>query len=384
MSHRHRTVIVGAGISGLACARTLFDAGDEFVVISPGMGGRVLQSEDGALPLGAMYVRADYEHVTRFVNRGRRFRSHRTLRHDESGAYSGWDRRLFAHPLQVMRFLVLLRRFQHHYSAFRANSLAMSQADALAADGFLHRLYHQPATATVQENRFLDIARAYVEPGLRGTTFLPLDRLTGFTMLTGSLPAVSPTYEFTMRWDELMAGFAGNIIDGTVDEVVDAGCGYRVRATDGRIWYADNVVIATHPSDAQKLVAVRPLKEAVSVHMFEIDGRLRADWTRADLHLFARDQPDLAILQRPGRPVLLCSHQRYPDLRRYFTHSTVLEHHCWDPAFNISGDELVECELATNLYLIGDHNICGLEDAFITGVYAANRIIASAMTFAAT
>jgi hypothetical protein len=55
----------------------LFDAGHEFVVISPGIGGRVLQSEDGALPLGAMYVRADYEHVNRFVIRGRRFNARR-------------------------------------------------------------------------------------------------------------------------------------------------------------------------------------------------------------------------------------------------------------------------------------------------------------------
>ena len=56
---RRLSVIVGAGISGLACARTLFDAGEDFIIISRDVGGRVLQSADGAVPLGAFYVRAD-------------------------------------------------------------------------------------------------------------------------------------------------------------------------------------------------------------------------------------------------------------------------------------------------------------------------------------
>jgi hypothetical protein len=384
MSCSHRTVIVGAGIAGLACARTLFDAGSEIVVISPTIGGRILQSADGALPLGALYVRADYEHVNRFVVRGRRFRSRGTLRHDDAGAYGRWDRRLLAHPLQVVRFLALLRRFRRHCHRFRQNSVVMSQAEALAADQFLLGLYHQPATATVRDYQFEDIARAYVGPGLRGTTFLPLDRLTGFTMMMGSLPVISPTYEFRVRWDEIIAGFADDIVDATVGEVVDLGGGYRVEATDGRVWLADSVVIATSPSEAQRLVGLRSLKGPVSVHMFEIDGTMRPEWTRAAVHLFSDDQPELSILRRLGQPVLFCSYQRYPDFERYFTRWTVLEHRCWDPAFNIAGDELVECELAANLYLVGDHNICGLEDAFITGVHAANRIIATTMTFAPT
>jgi predicted NAD/FAD-dependent oxidoreductase len=67
--HDGHSVIVGAGISGLACARPLSDAGEHFTVVSPNIGGRIQQSADGAVPFGAFYVRADYEHVNRFVNR---------------------------------------------------------------------------------------------------------------------------------------------------------------------------------------------------------------------------------------------------------------------------------------------------------------------------
>ena len=99
------------------------------------------------------------------MNLGRRIRSRDTLRHDHTGAYTRWDHRLLAHPVQVWRFLILLQRFRRHVRRFKANSLTMSQSEAIA-----------------------DITRHYVSPGLHGTAFLPLDRLTGFTMLLGPLP----------------------------------------------------------------------------------------------------------------------------------------------------------------------------------------------------
>jgi hypothetical protein len=54
----------------------------------------------------------------------------------------------------------------------------------------------------------------------------------------------------------------------------------------------------------------------------------------------------------------------------------VVEHHHWNPAFHLEGDALLECEQGPGLYLVGDHNVCDLEDTYITGVYAANSILA--------
>jgi len=71
----------------------------------------------------------------------------------------------------------------------------------------------------------------------------------------------------------------------------------------------------------------------------------------------------------------MASRQRFPDFDRYFTNWRILDHRHWNPAFHLLGDDLLGCEQAPNLYLIGDHNIVGLEDAYLTGLYAANQII---------
>lgn len=381
MRARH-SVIVGAGISGLACARTLCDAGEDFTIISPNVGGRILQSADRAVPFGAFYVRGDYQHVNRFVNRGRRIRSQDTLRHDHTGAYTRCNRRLVAHPLQAGRFLVLLARFRRHYHRFEVNSLTMSQAEAIAADPFLDALYHQPALDTVRQHRFDDLARHYVAPGLHGTAFAPLERLTGFTMLLGSLPALEPIYEFTMRWDDLLAGFADRIIDGTVRSIHALDPGYRVETDDGLSRSADNVVIATGAAEAQRLIGLDRINDPVTVHMFEIAGQLRPGWSTAQLHLFSEHQPTFAILHRPDAPTLLCSQGPEPRLDDYFSTWSIVEHHVWEPAFHLVGDTLIESRQAPGLYVIGDHNVCGLEDAFLTGVFAANQIVGGLETSA--
>ncbi|MDH3296538.1 MAG: FAD-dependent oxidoreductase [Acidimicrobiia bacterium] len=371
---RADTIIVGAGIAGLGCARRLHESNRQFVVISSNIGGRILQSADGSVPLGAFYVRADYDHVNQFVTRGRRLRSRQTLRHDHLGAYTLWDRRLLAHPRQAARFLLLLTRFRRHYNHLKATCENVSQAEAIRADPFLDDLYHQPAATTVGNHGFPDIARHYLAPALHGTAFLPLSQLTGFTMLLGALPTIVATYEFTIQWDALLHGLYSNLITDTITTIDPTEDGYRIGTTSGQFWTARNVVVATDPAEAQRLLHLPQIKEPVRAHMFEITGDLRPPFNTAEVHLFADHETTLAIVAGPDQPVLLCTHSPSPDLDHYFTHSQILEHHDWNPAFNIAGDALLDIEQGPNLYLIGDHNICGLEDAYLTGLHAANQI----------
>lgn len=64
-----------------------------------------------------------------------------------------------------------------------------------------------------------------------------------------------------------------------------------------------------------------------------------------------------------------------PDLHRYYDSYTLLNQIHWQPAMIIPTCCLIDQKLDTNLYLASDFNVSGLEDSFISGLYAENQII---------
>ena len=84
-----------------------------------------------------------------------------------------------------------------------------------------------------------------------------------------------------------------------------------------------------------------------------------------------------AIARQANGQILLVSVSAQPDFARIFDTWEISEHHHWNPAFHLDGNALLECEQGPGLYLIGDHNVCTLEDSYITGLYAAQRILGS-------
>ncbi len=211
---------------------------------------------------------------------------------------------------------------------------------------------------------------------MQGTAFTSTDSLTAFTLLVLVLPTIIPTFEYTFRFDRLMAGFEDALLLDSVTGVTPTAGRYRIETRNGGSFSADNVVVATPTDISARLLDLGPMKMPTSAHTFLVRGNLRRPWAQATISLFPEGHPVLAIARQTGGLILFCSISEYPDFARYFSAWDVLEHRHWDPAFHVLGDALLECELGQGLYLVGDHNVCTLEDAYITGVYAANRILA--------
>ena len=376
MAGRYETVIVGGGIAGLACARRLYDAERSFLLITEDVGGRIRTSTDGAVNVGAYYVRADYDHVNRFVDRGRRIKRRQILRGDPNGSFTRWDMPLLLHPLQAVRFVRLMREFRRCYEVFKQDCLVMSQAEAIRADPLLLDLYHEPASRFIRQHRIEDIARSYLAPAVQGTAFTSVDRVTAFTMLVGVLPLIVPMFEYTFRFDRLTTGFEDAMLFDSVTAITPAtNGGYSIQSRNSSAVSADNVVVATPTDVSGWLLDLGRVKNPIDAHMFLVTGNLRRPWSQATYTLFPDGNPILAIARQADGSTLFCSVTDDPEFERYFSTWKVTEHHHWNPAFHLEGDALLECEQAPGLYLIGDHNVCNLEDSYITGIYAANRIL---------
>ena len=379
MARKVETVIIGGGIAGLACARRLHDGRRPFLLITENVGGRIRTSRDGAVNLGAYYVRSDYSHVNRFVDRGRRIERRQLLRGNEDGSFTRSDLPLLRHPAQALRFLRLMRTFRRHYEAFKRDCLLVSQAHAIRADPLLRDLYHEPAPRFVERHRIEDITRSYLAPAVRGLAFTPVDRLTAFTLLVGVLDFVVPIFEYTFRFDVLTDGFEDALLLDSVTELTPTSNHYSIQTRDGGCVTADNVVVATPIDVSARLLDLGPVKSPVSAHISLVRGDLRRPWAASTVSLFPPGDPILALARQAGGSILLSSVSEDPGFARIFSSWEVVEHYHWNPAFHLVGDALLECEQRPGLYLVGDHNVCDLEDAYITGVYAANRILAGSV-----
>ena len=376
MARHVETVIIGGGIAGLACARRLHNSQRPFLLITEDVGGRIRTSTDGTVNLGAYYVRSDYTHVNQFVDRGRRIKRRDLLRGDEGGSFTRSDVPLLAHLPQTIRFLRLMRTFRRHYESFQRDCLVVSQAEAIRSDPLLWDLYHEPASRFIERHRIEDVTRLYVAPGVRGTAFTSLDRLTAFTLLVGVLNFVLPIFEYTFRFDVLTAGFADDVLVESVTEVNSASNQYSIQTRRGGSVTADNVVVATPIDVSAQLLDLDLVKSPISAHIFLVRGDLRRPWAASLISLFPAGDQILALALQTDGSTVVSSVSGDPDFARLFTTWEVVEHQHWNPAFNLVGDALLEGEQKPGLYLVGDHNVCNLEDAYITGVYAANRILA--------
>lgn len=376
MDHSNESVIIiGGGIAGLACARRLHDSGRSFRLITENIGGRVRTSADGAVNLGAYYVTRDYAHVNQFVDRGRRIGRRPILRGIGNGSFSRSDLPLLVHLPQTLRFRRLIRRFHRHYETYKRDCESMSQAQAIRADPLLWKLYNEPAREFIRRHQIKDLARLYLGPYAQGTAFASLDRLSAFTMLVGVLPTIVPIFEYTFRFDDLTAGFDDAIVFDSAIRLTRSVDHHLVHTASGQTFTADNVVVATPIGVSARLLDLGVLKDSIDAHMFVVEGRLRSPWAQASFSLFPEGDEMCAIAQQANGQILIVSVSEQLDFARLFDTWEIIEHHHWDPAFHLDGNALLECEQGSGLYLIGDHNVCTLEDSYITGIYAADRIL---------
>jgi hypothetical protein len=368
------TIIIGAGVAGLSCAKRLKAKNKKFKVITENIGGRVLESKKGKVEYGAYYIMKNYRYSMKFSKINRRLKKRMISFHSKKQTYGIIDKKLIMHIPQAIKFILILLKFKGHYEKFKKKCEYQPQEEALKSDKYLFDLYKLRAKKFIEDNKITNVIYDFMAEALHGTTFTSIDKLNAFTFLHFSLPLITSTYEVLFEKDKLFGGFKKNIISDLVIKITKNKDSYLVK-TKKKTYSARNVVVATPPHISKKLLGLRKIKGEVNAHMFHIKGDIKKKWSSSEQSLFSDKNRMLAIAHQLNDTYLFYSKGAHPKFKKYFDKYKIIKHKYWNPAFNLEGSELWKCKQDDNLYLIGDHNVCGLEDALITGLYAANQII---------
>src|SRR3989338_406442 len=377
----YKTIIIGGGISALGCAHKLIENKyANFKLISPEIGGRILESKNNQVEYGAYYVMSIYHNTASFINLGHRIKLSSLRFHKSTHSYKLFDKKLYSCIFQLIRLFLILRKFKKHYELFKHKCLFQSQINCLKSDAYLWKLYNSNAKSFIKEKSIEKIVYNYLAEALHGTTFLPIKCLNAFEFLHFSLPLIVPIYLFNFRKKEAINLVKDNWIkDQVISIKVDSGR-YKVLTKNKAIFFCEKIVMATPPIISKHLLKFKEsLREPANAHMFHLSGDLKHNSNKDYTNLFNNKSRMLAIAKQKDGSYLLYTTHKKPNFDNYFSKYKIIKHKYWNPAFNIGGSNIINFNQGRNLFLIGDNNICGIEDSYIYGMYAANKILGKTM-----
>ena len=377
MSDRtHDTIIIGAGISGLACARQLNKYNQDFLIISKDIGGRILTSKDGSANYGVFFVCSDYDNVLKYVTLKSRIHLRDFCFHKNKNKYVLFEPKLARYLSQFIKTYKLLYKFRKKLRLLRKNSEIVSQKKAIENDSFLHELYMQKASDFVKEHKIVSGTDTYLSKALYSTTFSKISEMNAFSFLQFLIPLVTPIYTFTFEKEKMIKPFQDKIKIGSVTDIKFKDDKYKIKTADA-ILYSKNIVLATEISWSKDFAGVKKVNLPVDTNMIHVKGIAKKEISWKNYQLFSPPGNVQAVADLKDGTHLFYYKNETPDLKDYFENPYIIASKQWRPAGTINGHNLIESNRGNNMYLIGDYNIAGLEESYITGLFSANQIIQS-------
>jgi hypothetical protein len=373
---KYNTVIVGAGISGLACARTLIENGEDFLIISEDVGGRILTSDDGRVNYGAFFVCSDYYNLLKYVKLKSQIRLRDFYFHEKDKSFIFFEPKLLKYSFQFFKTLRLLYKFRRNFRRFRKITVDISQKKAIEKDKFLYDLYMQNAADFVIKNNIESGTQTYLSKGLYSTTFSKIKDMNAFSFLQFILPIITPIYRFTFEKEKMIQPFENDLKIGKVNDIIYKNEEYKIKVNK-EVIQSKNIVLATQIDWSKHFAGVNKTNLPVSTNMLHVQGNTKKIISRKSYHLFSPPSNVQAIANLKDGTFLFYFKDKQPNLNYYFNNPKIIAKKFWNPVGTINGNTLIESDRGNNMYLIGDYNLAGLEESYITGIFAAKQIIAS-------
>jgi len=370
------TIIIGAGISGLACARQLNKHDQDFLIISKDIGGRILTSDDGSVNYGAFFICSDYDNVLKYVTLKSRIRLRDFCFHENKNTYVLFEPKLIRYLSQFIKTYKLLYTFRKKLRLLRRNSETVSQKKSIENDSFLHDLYMQKASVFIKEHKIDSGTDMYLSKALYSTTFSEVSEMNAFSFLQFLIPLVTSIYTFTFEKEKMINPFQDKIKIGSVTDIKFKNDKYKVKTYDA-VLYSKNIVLATEISWSKDFASVKKVNIPVNTNMLHVKGIAKKEISWKNYQLFSPPGNVQAVADLKDGTYLFYYKNVMPDLKDYFENPYIIASKQWRPAGTINGHNLIESNRGNNMYLIGDYNIAGLEESYTTGLFSANQIIHS-------
>jgi hypothetical protein len=372
-----KTIIVGAGMAGLACAQEFSEAGHDFLLISKSLGGRVLYDPAEKINYGAYFVMQNYHYARRFVVPTTLINPLHACFHKSAQEYfsviSGHTLKLLP---EFLRFFVAMQEFKRHYEPYKERCLRMTQRAALEADPYMAELFQKPARQFIQEKHYERVAADYIGKFSYACTGVSMDQITALDFLNVSMGILVPIHQF--RFDEVAtrARLGSHFIEDEIVAIDSQPEAISLKGASGNTYLAENIVVATPASVTQKLLGLAEIREACQLYVTHVKAQLKGSLSRYELNLFPpTSEIILTALQWDGS-YLIYSRTKEADLNQVCDSFSVLRTVDWEKAMYVMGRAYMEQRLNDRMYIAGDHNGLGLEPTAISGMYAARQILA--------
>lgn len=365
-------IVIGAGVAGLACSKELYRHDVDHLVIAKVVGGRITSSDNGAVNYGAYIFGNDSRHIKNIVTRGRRLRLHHVRFHGE-GAASFWP--AWQRPGELWRFYRAVRWFQRHYRVFQHRAERIGQRAALEADRELLAMYQQPARDWLVHRHLDNFSCMYIDPVVRMCTFSEIKSVSALEFFHVAMYLTIPVFEFRTDPGQLATTGKPPLIDEVVD--IKLGTPPQVVTKEHGVFLADGIVLATPIEQTRRWLKLSFNKTPRAAWMYHLSGQVRPAYRHGDLHVFRSPNNNLFLSPQVDGTQLLYRLRDNRDFSELFEDSpVVISVRHWNPAFWMGGISLLDTHLGNGVYVAGDHNIIGMEDAFISGIAAATALTA--------
>jgi hypothetical protein len=373
------TVIIGAGISGLACANRLHAAGKDFIIISKDVGGRIKSSKvNPKINLGGVYINSDYFNLLPFVDIIEPFRVRDFYFFDGKRYETIFSFRNLRYLSKIIRFVGLLWQFRNRLNAMRKDAEHEELKVLIENDPLLKRYWHLPATEFLKRYGLEKLDYQFGQPTAGTNVFTVSKDMNTFYYLYLFMTMIRSAFvvDLSKTTDRLLQGFESKLVIDTVVSIEKQNTGDYLVTAEKISFKAKNVVVAAPYLDILDAYHLPKPSKITPAFTYYVTGQRKAAYADKKGVVLHPDFNDAYLLweQKQGGDLIYAKTGDL-DLSKYYSDFVVLDKIFWKTGMHLPSQSVIGQKLDERMYLASDYNFSLMEDAFITGLYAANQVI---------